>query len=366
VVSLRPHKRRFRDPVTGRPVWQVTDGDAMHHHLYFLTPTWTPDGRWLICVRYDEGRPNLLAVEDDTGAEEPLTRIEDLTAFSACPARDGRGVFYTAGAELRRVDIGGGPTRVLAHFADGVPSNCALNHDGTLIVTNVRRPAGNAITVVAADGSGARVVLETEREVGHVQFDPTPACRILYSGDLRTVNLDGSGDRLLYTQQADEFLVHEFWSRDGEEVFVVHWPFALRAIRREGERIRTVLEMNAWHVSQRPDGGMLVCDTNHPDTGLHLIDPATGRTRFLCESRASNLGTQWRHRYPREGAHMDVTMFQRGVHAEETPWGPQWTHPHPSFHPRGDRVAFTSDRSGRSQVYVVEEVPLTLAGTGGR
>jgi oligogalacturonide lyase len=38
---------------------------------------------------------------------------------------------------------------------------------------------------------------------------------------------------------------------------------------------------------------------------------------------------------------------------EETTYGPQWTHPHPSFSPDGKYVVYTSDVSGHSQVYVV-------------
>ncbi len=187
---MRIRKRRFRDEISGRVVWQVTDGETMHHHLYFLNPSWTPDGRLLICVSHAEGRPNLVAIDDETGLSEPLTAIDDLTPFSACPARDGRGVFSTAGPELRWVDIASRRQEVVARFTDGLPSSCALNHDGASVVTNVRRGTRNTITVVRADGRGTLPVLDTEREVGHVQFEPTPAGRIL-SGALR----HGDGSR---------------------------------------------------------------------------------------------------------------------------------------------------------------------------
>jgi oligogalacturonide lyase len=359
-------KRKFRDPFTGRAVWQVTDGEAPHHHLYYLNPTWTPDGRFLLCVRYDDGVANLVAVEEATAAYRQLTERTDMYGFSACPAHDGSGVYFTAGHRLWRVELADGRERPLADFGEGVPGNCALSADGAWIVTNVRRDKTNAITVVAADGSEVREVLRTEREVGHVQFSPGPDRRILYSGGLTErlwlVGFDGRGDRLLYRQAPGEFLVHEFWARDGSgDLFVVHWPFALLRLRLAGTgetpAPAVVVEMNAWHVSSRSDGGLLVCDTNHPDTGLHLIDPRTGRVALLCASASSNLGSQWRYTFPREGAHMDVTIFRSRASGEETPWGPQWTHPHPSFHPAGDRVAFTSDRSGLPQVYVVEGVP---------
>ena len=36
----------------------------------------------------------------------------------------------------------------------------------------------------------------------------------------------------------------------------------------------------------------------------------------------------------------------------DTVYGPQWTHPHPSFSPDETAVVYTSDVSGHSQVYV--------------
>ena len=38
----------------------------------------------------------------------------------------------------------------------------------------------------------------------------------------------------------------------------------------------------------------------------------------------------------------------------DTVYGPQWTHPHPSFSNDEKRIAFASDRTGTTQVYVAE------------
>jgi Tol biopolymer transport system component len=40
--------------------------------------------------------------------------------------------------------------------------------------------------------------------------------------------------------------------------------------------------------------------------------------------------------------------------ATDSVYGPQWTHPHPSFSPDEKLAAFASDRDGDTQVYVVE------------
>jgi oligogalacturonide lyase len=40
--------------------------------------------------------------------------------------------------------------------------------------------------------------------------------------------------------------------------------------------------------------------------------------------------------------------------AADSVYGPQWTHPHPSWSRDERKVAFASDRTGTTQVYVVE------------
>jgi Tol biopolymer transport system component len=42
--------------------------------------------------------------------------------------------------------------------------------------------------------------------------------------------------------------------------------------------------------------------------------------------------------------------------AGDTVYGPQYTHPHPSWSFEENRAAFASDRTGVTQVYVVELV----------
>jgi len=44
----------------------------------------------------------------------------------------------------------------------------------------------------------------------------------------------------------------------------------------------------------------------------------------------------------------------------ETAYGPQWSHPHPSFSPTGNKVAYTSDASGFVQMHVAR-VPTKVA-----
>jgi hypothetical protein len=143
-------------------------------------------------------------------------------------------------------------------------------------------------------------------------------------------------------------------------VFTI-WPRALRVMDWTTREMRTIAEFNAWHITPNRAGTEVLCDTNHPDLGLHVIDVATGVPRRICLSEATSQGTQWRQsRYAlaEDFAAAASAGRERSLSWMEMPtdsvYGPQWTHPHPSFSPDEKRVAFASDRTGHTQVYVVE------------
>jgi len=121
-------------------------------------------------------------------------------------------------------------------------------------------------------------------------------------------------------------------------------------------RISTIAAYNAWHIAPDRRGERILCDTNHPDEGLQIIDVATGARRQLCLSQSSNQGTQWRKSCYAVAA--DFADARKNLswmeNAADSVYGPQYTHPHPSWSLEEDRVAFASDRTGVTQVYVVE------------
>ena len=125
--------------------------------------------------------------------------------------------------------------------------------------------------------------------------------------------------------------------------------------------ITPIADFNAWHIAPNRAGTTILCDTNHPDRGLYLVDAATGEKRHICMSEATNRGTQWET--SRYALAEDFAAAQSNSKSEALSWmetsadtvyGPQWTHPHPSFSADEMKVAFASDRTGTTQVYVVE------------
>jgi len=94
--------------------------------------------------------------------------------------------------------------------------------------------------------------------------------------------------------------------------------------------------------------------------GLFLVDVAGGQRRRICLSESSNQGSQWtKSRYALAEDFEAARSNRRGALSwmettTDTVYGPQWTHPHPSFSADERYAAFASDRDGHTQVYVAD------------
>jgi len=337
-------KKVLKDAKTDVTIFQMTDHPSIHHNLYFVNPSCTPDGKTVIFVSERSGTANLYKADIESGEIVQLTDIDNLNSFSATPAKDNRRVFFSAGEEVRAIDLETLDEYILARFPDGSVGNCNLSGDGSMLVTAVRRAGETWITAVHTDGSGSISVYSSDRSVGHVQFCPADNNLILYSSDITQrmwlVQLDGSNDRPLYLHGPEQWITHESWLGMTDEVIFTHWPHALKGIKKDSDTARIVSDLNAWHASSRIDGSLIVCDTVCPDIGLQLIDPKTREHWALCYPESSSQGTQWSEVVPASGE------------ATEKTYGPQWSHPHPSFSLDGTMVIYTSDKTGHPQVYV--------------
>jgi oligogalacturonide lyase len=91
------------------------------------------------------------------------------------------------------------------------------------------------------------------------------------------------------------------------------------------------------------------------------VEVATGARRTLCYPDSSCQGSQWRKdRYAlAEDWAAAAAERERALSWMEmktdTVYGPQWTHPHPSFSPSERWVVYSSDVTGHPQVYAVDQ-----------
>jgi len=359
----------YRDRLTDALVHQMTSHASINHPSYFLQSSFTPDGAALIFTSYRTGSAQLFEIAPYPDGEiRQLTDGEPIHPFSPAIHPDGGRIFFVRGGgiwEIHRTTLA---ERSILNFPGAQLGECSLDAAGEWITAAIKRGSEQGLVAGRVDGSGWNLIA-FPRTVIHPQIHPLEPEWIEFSGDpaprMHRVRRDGSGLECLYQHGNDEFVVHEtFLGRTGDLVFTV-WPHALRAMDWTTRAIHTITEFNAWHITPNRAGTAVLCDTNHPDLGLHLIDAATGARRRICLSEASNRGTQWlKSRY---ALFEDFAAAAAATREEALSWmemptdtvyGPQWTHPHPSFSPDEKRVAFASDRTGHTQVYVAE-IPIS-------
>lgn len=335
--------RRMLDDRTGAEVVRLTSADGIHHTPYFTQSAVMADEDTVVFASDRRGGWNLFRASLTRDCITQMTTAGDVNAFSVAtdPAR-GR-VYYTAGAQVRSLDVASLNEEVLADLGEGSLGGCDVSPDGVEVLTVKRGVGDDTLVIVASDGSSATAFFAPPREIGYAQFCPTEPHWILYSSGIEqrmwTVSTRGLKDRPVYLHDSRQWITHESFRGDSDEILFTKWPNALMGIRRNGDDVRTVARLNAWHASSSSDGALIVADTTRPDIGLRLIDPVTGRHALLCDSAASSQGRRWASDTPEPGPVRPDT------------YGPQWTHPHPAFSPGAGWVTYTSDRDGTPHVY---------------
>lgn len=350
---------QFVDPLTGAVIHQMTDHPGISHPTYFLQSSFTPDSEEIFFTSYRCGAAQLYIAEFPGGDIRQLTEGAPIHPYSPALSPCGSRIFYVSGGGIHWVDPKSGRAAVVIDRPGAQLGECSLDALGEWLVVAMKTGSRSGLLVVRTDGSGAHEIA-FPRTVIHPQFHPLEPEWIEFSGDpaprMHRVRRDGSGLACLYEHGNDEFVVHEtFLGQTGDIVFTV-WPRALCRMDWTTREIHTIAEFNAWHITPNRAGSQILCDTNHPDLGMFLIDAATGSRRQVCLSASSNQGTQWkqsRYALAADFAQARAEALSWMEMPIDTVYGPQWTHPHPAFSRDERWISFGSDRTGTTQVYVV-------------
>lgn len=353
--------RSWTDARTGVRLRQLTSAPAIHHHPFFLIPAYDDGMRWLFFVSHRTGSPQVFAAERATGRLRQLTDQPDIAEWSVSPDRAGRYVYFTAGPAAWRVNTDSLVAEELLNFGSAemreqgmvgaAMGTTAVSYDGRWWAVPVKVGPVSRLVVIETSSGKASTILERD-SIGHPEFHPDDSSLLHYAGPYRdrlwVINRDGSGHRQPLARDAGrrQWLVHEAWLPGARELTVVDWPHGMLAVDVDTGQTRPVCDFHAWHAISNRQGTCLVADTTYPDIGLQLFRPG-GQPVTLCYPEASNLGAHWHT----DHCPYDDEDYQAG---KWSVYAPQHTHPHPSFSPDGRFVAYTSDRTGHSQVYEVE------------
>ncbi len=354
---------RKLDGQTGAVIHQLTSHPSVSHPTYFLQCSFTTDQRHLLFTGYRSGTAQLFAVGFPDGEIRQLTNGEPIHPFSPTITAGNR-VLFSRGGSLLSLDLET-LEEALIVSTGGQLGECSLSPDGGWFVAACKRRSSWGLVVGTVDGSHLDFI-EFPRTVIHPQFNPLEPEWIEFAGDpaprMHRVRRDGRDLECLYEHGNDEFIVHETFLGESRDLVFCVWPYALKKMDWETREINTISEFNCWHITPNRDGSKIVCDTVHPDIGLQLIDAITGKKETVCHSKASSQGTQWKtSRYAvaedweraRSAVEKKQSLSWMEMAADSV-YGPQWTHPHPSFSRDETMVVYASDCSGYTQVYVAE------------
>ncbi len=372
----------------------VAPSTANDQLLYFTSPSLTADGRRLVFIsdRGDGGQPNLWSVDRQTGAALQLTdnRAGRLRSYVYFNGNDRRGLglaspslhaasgtlYFVEGTLVQSVDANSGRLRTIAELpADEMTAFTHISDDGRwLCVPTIDRRAfehdgklesydravqvlglSSHIRVFDTASGGQTLDLPVERGwVTHVQFRPGRPEQILFnheycsdSGVRRMWLWDGRSIRCLRTEssrrQRADWVCHEIWTHDGDRV-IYHGRYAdgpafVGRLDPDGDECIEIAFPDHYtrygHFTASPRDDRLVTD------GYYESPDGTD----------TGWGGRWISVVTPDWAAGTLVWSPLCTHGSS--WRTQDEHPHPVFSHDASNILFTSDRSGRRQVYAV-------------
>jgi eukaryotic-like serine/threonine-protein kinase len=216
--------RLYRFPVSGGTAQPVTDGPEGAQDV---SPAFSPDGRWLAFLRWENGATYALWVVQQPGGRPKLlvTSPVPITTFAWKP--DSRTIVYGGGAmstgELRQVTIDG--SRALAPFAlEGPSDQITIAPNGGRLAYVLQNLDANIWRLPLdrqKNSPPPEKLFASVREEMDPAFSPDGKSIAFVSNrsgrwNLWMGNADGTGLRELATQSLLPF--HPAWSPDGREI----------------------------------------------------------------------------------------------------------------------------------------------------
>jgi len=333
-----PQERRIIvDRTTGRSLVTLTDGPSNDMKIYQTHPQWASDGTHVIFRSSDRNpakTPQAYAVNEITGEIVQLTDGPDVDTYSLNVSRHGMRLYFLRGKAAE------GPQRLvvldmaalLADSAAGAVKERSvyereigvlpaehkgaggfdIDADESAAYFGVRFQDGpprepgkpipqvpSGIAAVDLKTGAYRIVLRTPFLMGHVQVNPWVPGEIVYcnetGGDapqrIWTVRADGTGNRAVFKEAADDWVTHEVVvDRDtlvfnlmGHTPELRKRPTGIMAINLRTDEMTPLGQISRgqgfWHSQATADGRWALGDNF--DGEVFLLNRRTGEIRLL-------------------------------------------------------------------------------------
>lgn len=373
--------RQLRDPVTGHNITWYRSSQHENHHYYDISP-WDPSEKRLLFFRFDAsvtkrtatGRyPGSLWVRniDGTGERQVATGVfgNYHTGANQFWGPGGESIYYTDGAGAGRgttvVDLATGKQKKIT---TPVPAS-KISPDFTKL--SCVRGSEWGIYDIGSDSYERLVTLERA-----VALSPNKGLLREEPSSLQNTRFNPQGSQILIVHRTNqdfprlvEMFVYDFasrqlkfladtmhhpnWRPDGKAILYVHpespdyFQTLMEADVQTGKKTRLTREhVPAGHPSYHPTKPHLIvtdCYGGPMGNGLAIINTKTGRMEQLVTIPL--------------GASAAPPADDRFPFRNWGLWIPQrqfLNEPRPVWNKDGTKVLFTSEESGRSNLYVVD------------
>lgn len=371
----------YEDEHTHRSVRRLTPTDYWSHHQYFYFNMWTPDSRSVVISSNREDqiwRQYLIEVE--TGKAVCLNDLRQGRPNMAEVSRDGKTMLYSAGNELRRLDLADFAEETLYSQAEpwtgwGVYYGPTADHSRAVMVEihkddviraktgwdNFRKqlaakPRCRLVELDLHTGE-SNVLLEDACWFGHPNYRPNgKTIMFCHEGpwelvDSRLWFIDPDGSNLREGRKRDpnippsdsaERWGHEYWLADSSRAAYEYYTSrkaettSINLLDPDTleEEVLMTGSRYAHFISNR-DNSMIVGD-GHPKLAggmIFIVDVAAKKEQAICY----------------HGSSMEPYIDPRSGRPNT-----QMVHPHACFSPDSSKVVYSSDLHGSPAAYVVE------------
>ena len=364
----------FRGP---RPLrrFALTPSVGVNPGLFQGNAAISPNGRHVAFI--SPGDESLLWVQD-LDRQEPRAIEGTQGAYSPFWSPRSDFIGFHSGGELRKVSVEGGPSVRLCTVPGGSAAGGAWSFDGEVIVFAARGEDGTrGLYEVPARGGVARLLLspkdvegaqEGESVLGLPHFLPPEAGRRVlaffvgnFSGqkivvqDLETDRQRVLGPGVPAFFSGSGHLVYESALLPPHDLWAI--PFSLDTLQAEGEAFP--IAENAFQATVAADQTLVYLDSPDPGKGRLVWLDRAGRNPKAVGFTGDALGSPALSPDGRrvavtatEGANADVWAYDIGRGVRTRISSDPGRDRRPQWSPNGEQIAFSSNRSGNSDVFV--------------
>lgn len=318
---------KYRDPVTGYEIVNLTAPSLKAGNLYNHFSNFTADNKYIIFAGTEEGKRFLFRYEVASHKIVQLTEDPAISVNTACPdPHEARRVYVTRGPEVLALDV---ETRQLKKVGT-VPGPImgglfqpTVNKDGSWITTGKQVDDKTwEIGMIQAKTGEYRRVIQQGFRIGHMQHSPVDPV-IFYVWETggfapqRTwlVNDDGTGNRPFYAPGAKsnqwwtplkEWVTHEAWVANTGDMTMINDKLGIMVVQKDS-KARLVREGQYWHGAASADGKYIALDDF--DGRIWIAETATGNIRLLATGTHTIRMIHGHLSFDREGKYI---QFQNG------------------------------------------------------